>query len=156
MQGYQGVQRRMQFKGDACGITVVDDYGHHPTEIRATLEAIKEAWPENRLVVLFQPHRYSRTQALYDEFKTCFHRADYLVMTKIYAASEVPLTGVSAEKLLAETRQHGQRHTLYVDSLEDIPEKVSEILQEGDLVLTLGAGNIVEVGEKLLLRLQNQ
>lgn len=155
LQGYQGVQRRMQFKGSAGGITVVDDYGHHPTEIRATLEAIKEAWPENRLVVLFQPHRYSRTQALFDDFKTCFHRADYLVMTKIYAASEEPLTGVSAESLLAETRQHGQRHTLYVDALEDIPERVSEILQEGDLVLTLGAGNIVDVGEELLKKLQN-
>jgi UDP-N-acetylmuramate--alanine ligase len=154
LQGYQGVQRRMQFKGSAGGITVVDDYGHHPTEIRATLEAIKEAWPGNRLVVLFQPHRYTRTQALYDDFKTCFHRADYLVMTKIYAASEDPIDGVSAESLLAETRQHGQRYTLYVDALKDIPEKVSEILQEGDLVLTLGAGNIVDVGEEILKRLQ--
>ena len=152
---YQGVQRRMQFKGEVDGITVVDDYGHHPTEIRATLEAIKEAWPEKRLVVLFQPHRYSRTKALYDEFKTCFHRADYLVMTKIYAASEEPLDGVSAETLLDDTRQHGQRHTLYVDELQDIPEKVSEIVQKGDLVLTLGAGNIVETGEELLRRLEN-
>ncbi len=155
LNNYPGVQRRMQFKGRAGGVTVVDDYGHHPTEIRATLEAIKEAWPENRLVVLFQPHRYSRTQALYEEFKTCFHRADYLVMTRIYAASEEPLAGVSAEGLLEEIRQHGQRHTLYVDALEDIPEKVSEIIQEGDLVLTLGAGNIVETGEELLKKLQD-
>jgi UDP-N-acetylmuramate--alanine ligase len=155
LKGYQGVQRRMQFKGRAGGVTVVDDYGHHPTEIRATLEAIKEAWPEHRLVVLFQPHRYSRTKALYDEFKTCFHHADYLVMTKIYAASEEPLAGVSAETLLEETRQHGQRRTLYVDELEDVPEKVSEILQEGDLVLTLGAGNIVQTGEELLKKLQD-
>ena len=151
---YQGVQRRMQFKGNVDGVTVVDDYGHHPTEIRATLEAIKEAWPEKRLVVLFQPHRYSRTEALFDEFKTCFHRADYLVMTKIYAASEQPLPGISAENLLAETRQHGQRHTLYVDDLADIPMKVKDILQKNDLVLTLGAGNIVDVGEKLLNTLQ--
>ena len=144
----------MQFKGNVDGVTVVDDYGHHPTEIRATLEAIKEAWPEKRLVVLFQPHRYSRTEALFDEFKTCFHRADYLVMTKIYAASEQPLPGISAENLLAETRQHGQRHTLYIDDLADIPMKVKDILQKNDLVLTLGAGNIVDVGEKLLNTLQ--
>lgn len=155
LAAYQGVQRRMQFKGSVNGITVVDDYGHHPTEIRATLEAIKEAWPEKRLVVLFQPHRYSRTEALFDEFKTCFHRADYLVMTKIYAASEQPLPGISAENLLTETRQHGQRYTLYIDELADIPVKVKDILQENDLVLTLGAGNIVDVGEELLKAMQN-
>ncbi len=156
LAAYQGVQRRMQFKGSVDGITVVDDYGHHPTEIRATLEAIKEAWPEKRLVVLFQPHRYSRTEALFDEFKTCFHRADYLVMTKIYAASEQPLPGITAENLLAETRQHGQRHTLYIEDLVDIPEQVKDILQKDDLVLTLGAGNIVDVGEKLLKTMQNK
>lgn len=156
LAAYQGVQRRMQFKGSFKGITVVDDYGHHPTEIRATLEAIKEAWPEKRLVVLFQPHRYSRTEALFDDFKTCFHRADYLVMTKIYAASEQPLPGISAENLLTETKQHGQRYTLYIEELADIPLKVIDILQENDLVLTLGAGNIVDVGEELLKTMQNR
>ena len=155
LKSYQGVQRRMQLKGKVGGITVVDDYGHHPTEIKATLGAIKEAWPEKRLVVAFQPHRYSRTKALYEEFRTCFHQADYLVMTDIYAASEKPIDGISSEKLLFDIKQHGQRHTLYIDKVKEVPEKVKEILQQGDLFLTLGAGNIVSAGEELLRSLKN-
>lgn len=154
LRSYQGVQRRMQLKGEVKGITVVDDYGHHPTEITATLEAIKQAWPDKRLVVVFQPHRYSRTKALYKDFLTCFHRADYLVMTDIYAASEKPIADLSGEKLLQEIKLHGQRHTLYIDRVIEVPERIIEILEEGDLVLTLGAGNIVTAGEKLLVKLE--
>jgi UDP-N-acetylmuramate--alanine ligase len=154
LQGYAGVQRRMQKKGDVGGISIVDDYGHHPTEIRATLEAIKQAWPQKRLVVLFQPHRYSRTKALFKEFQTCFHKADYLVMSDIYPASEEPIPGVTGESLLEATKLHGQRHTLYIGELDNMAEKLLPILQEGDLVLTLGAGNIVRVGEELLALLQ--
>ena len=150
---YAGVQRRMQKKGEAKGITVVDDYGHHPTEIRATLTAIRKAWPENRLVVLFQPHRYSRTKALFKEFQTCFHKADYLVMTDIYAASEDPIPGVSTEILLDAVRQHGQRYTHYIPGIDSIVDEILPLLEKGDLVLTLGAGNIVKVGEELLDRL---
>lgn len=154
LKSYQGVQRRMQLKGIEKGITVVDDYGHHPTEIEATLEAIKEAWPEKRLVVAFQPHRYTRTKALFENFLTCFHRADFLVLTDIYAASEKPIPSVSSEILLTEIKRHGQRHTLYVDDVENLPVKVRGHLQEGDLFLTLGAGNIVAAGEDLLRLLQ--
>jgi UDP-N-acetylmuramate--alanine ligase len=150
LQSYQGVQRRMQLKGCVNDITIVDDYGHHPTEISVTLEAIKEAWPEKRLIVVFQPHRYSRTKALYKDFLTCFHRADYLVMTDIYSAGEKPVAGISAETLLDEISRHGQRHTLYVDRIVDIPDKLQHILKKDDLVLTLGAGNIVNAGEKLV------
>lgn len=153
MQSYEGVQRRMQLKGIVHDITIVDDYGHHPTEIRATLEAIKEAWPEKRLVVAFQPHRYTRTKELFREFLTCFHRADVLIMTEIYAASEQPIEGVGGEILLNEIRRHGQRHTQFIDSVDELAEKVAPILQEGDLFLTLGAGNIVMAGEKLLSKL---
>ncbi len=156
LRSYEGVQRRMQLKGISQGITVVDDYGHHPTEIRATLEAIKEAWPDKRLVVAFQPHRYSRTKALFREFLTCFHKADCLVMTDIYAASEEPIEGVSAENLLEEIKLHGQRHTHYIGDVAELPEKITDILEEGDLFLTLGAGNIVGAGEELLLRLENR
>ncbi len=156
LRSYDGVQRRMQHKGEVDGITVVDDYGHHPTEIRATLEAIKQAWPQKRLVVLFQPHRFSRTQALFKDFQTCFHKADYLAMTDIYAASETPIPGVTAESLLAATRQHGQRYTKYVGELEGLAAEMLPVLQEGDLVLTLGAGNIVRAGEELLLLLQKE
>lgn len=154
LQGYAGVQRRMQKKGEVGGISIVDDYGHHPTEIRATLEAIKQAWPQKRLVVLFQPHRYSRTKALFKEFQTCFHKADYLIISDIYPASEEPIPGVTGESLLEATKLHGQRHTLYIGELDNMAEELLPILREGDLVLTLGAGNIVKVGEELLALLQ--
>lgn len=147
---FGGVQRRMQVKGEAAGITVMDDYGHHPTEIRATLAAIREAWPGRRLVVLFQPHRYSRTQGLYKEFLTAFHQADFLVMTDIYAASEASIPGVDSETLLRGIRQHGQRNTQYVASVDELPETLLPLLVRDDLVLTLGAGNIVRAGERLL------
>ena len=154
LQSYAGVQRRMQQKGDIDGITVVDDYGHHPTEIRATLAAITQAWPQKRLVVLFQPHRYSRTKALFKEFLTCFHKADCLVMSDIYAASEEPIEGITGESLLEATRLHGQRYTRYIGDVNIMAEQLLPMLQEGDLVLTLGAGNIVKVGEELLVLLQ--
>jgi UDP-N-acetylmuramate--alanine ligase len=154
LAGFQGVQRRLQFKGEGRGITVLDDYGHHPTEIRATLSAIKEGWPDKRLIVLFQPHRYSRTLALLHEFKTCFHQADYLVMTEIYAASETATEEISGEILLGEVKKHGQRRTRFVAKVEDIAGTILPELREGDLVLTLGAGNIVLAGEDLVALLK--
>jgi UDP-N-acetylmuramate--alanine ligase len=154
LASFQGVQRRLQFKGEGRGITVVDDYGHHPTEIRATLSAIKEGWPEKRLVVLFQPHRYSRTVALLNEFQTCFHQADYLVMTEIYAASETKKEEISGEILLDEVKKHGQRQTRFVAKVEDLAETILPELTEGDLVLTLGAGNIFLAGEELVALLK--
>ena len=156
LEGFAGVQRRMQQKGEAKGICVVDDYGHHPTEIRVTLDAIKQAWPEKRLVVLFQPHRYSRTQALFKDFQTSFHKADILVMCDIYAASETPIEGVTSKHLLEATRKHGQRYTHYMPDVGTMAQDLLPILQEGDLVLTLGAGNIVRVGEELIALLEGQ
>jgi len=147
---FAGVQRRLEVKGETGGITVVDDYGHHPTEIRATLSAVKQAWPDKRLVVLFQPHRYSRTQGLFAEFQTCFHQADYLVLTDIYAASEQPIDGVDSVVLLEKIRQHGQRNTAYIADVGELAERIAGQVRPGDLVLTLGAGNIVRAGEKLL------
>lgn len=147
---FAGVQRRLELKGEAGGITVIDDYGHHPTEIRATLSAIKQAWPEKRLVVLFQPHRYSRTKGLFREFQTCFHQADHLVMTDIYAASEEPIEGIDSLRLLDKIRQHGQRSTAHVAEVDTLAAAVRDQLQPGDLVLTLGAGNIFKAGEELL------
>ena len=150
LEGFVGVQRRMQQKGEKKGICVVDDYGHHPTEIRATLDAIKKAWPQRRLVTLFQPHRFSRTQALFKDFQTCFHKTDVLVMCDIYAASESPIEGVTSEVLLDATRKHGQRYTHYIANVNTMATELLPLLREGDLVLTLGAGNIVRVGEDLL------
>jgi UDP-N-acetylmuramate--alanine ligase len=150
LEKFGGVQRRLQIKGEVNGILVVDDYGHHPTEIRATLDAVREGWPDRRLVVAFQPHRYSRTEALFEEFQTAFHRADILILTDIYAASEQPVEGVTSQHLLEAIKSHGQRNVHYVSSVEELPGKLQTILQEGDLLLTLGAGNIVRAGERLL------
>ena len=156
LDGFAGVDRRMHKKGEEKNILVVDDYGHHPTEIRATLDAIKQAWPEKRLLVLFQPHRYSRTKALFKDFQTCFHRADVLIMCDIYPASEMPIEGVTSEALLEATRKHGQRHTHYLADVGTMASRMLPLLQQGDLVLTLGAGNIVRVGEELIQLLQEQ
>lgn len=113
LQGFQGVERRIEVKGES-GVLVVDDYGHHPTEIRATLDAVREAWPEKRLVVAFQPHRYSRTQGLFDEFTTAFHRADVLILTDIYPASEAPIEGVTAFGLAGSNKKAWTtQHFLY-------------------------------------------
>ena len=150
LEKFQGVQRRLQVKGEAGSILVVDDYGHHPTEIRATLDAVREGWPERRVVVLFQPHRYTRTQGLFADFVTAFRRADVLVLTDIYAASEQPIEGVSSERLQEAIRQHGQKHTYFIPELVRQPEALLPLLAPGDLVLTLGAGNIVRAGEHLL------
>ncbi|MBU0482474.1 MAG: UDP-N-acetylmuramate--L-alanine ligase [Proteobacteria bacterium] len=153
MAEFSGVHRRVEIKGEVNGITVIDDYGHHPTEVKATLSALRNAWPERRLIVLFQPHRYSRTRALFNEFCTAFHMADILYLTEIYAASETPLEGVSGEILLEAIRQHGQKQACFVAEVENLPDAVVPILQSGDVVLTLGAGNILTAGETILAKL---
>jgi UDP-N-acetylmuramate--alanine ligase len=155
LQSFSGVQRRLQIKGERRNITVVDDYGHHPTEIRATISALRDAWPERRLVVLFQPHRYSRTKALAEEFYTAFHEADVLLLTEIYSASESPIPGVTAEALIDGIRQHGHRHAYFEPSFEKLAGRALEILAPGDVVLSLGAGNIWQAGENLLEMMQD-
>jgi UDP-N-acetylmuramate--alanine ligase len=150
LAGFGGVQRRLQLKGEVNSILVIDDYGHHPTEIRATLQAIRDGWPDRRLVVVFQPHRYTRTLALFDEFKTAFHRADVLILTDIYAASEKPIEGVDSQQLLAAIKQHGQRVAHHLPGTENLAERILPFVKDGDLILTLGAGNIVNTGEELL------
>ncbi|MEA3546174.1 MAG: UDP-N-acetylmuramate--L-alanine ligase [Thermodesulfobacteriota bacterium] len=151
LASFTGVKRRLEIKGEKNGITVIDDYGHHPTEIRATLAALRASWPEKRLVVMFQPHRYSRTAGLFKEFCTAFHEADVLIMTDIYAASEEPVAGVSTENLLTAIKERGQRHVHYVAAIEHLPSAVAPMLRSGDIVLTLGAGNVWRAGEQLLM-----
>ncbi len=156
LESFGGVQRRLETKGEERDILVVDDYGHHPTEIRATLEAVRTGWPERRLVVAFQPHRYSRTRGLFDEFKTAFHRADILVMTDIYPAGEEPVEGVSSAALVEAVKQHGQRNVHLVRDVNSLAAELVGLLKPGDLLLTLGAGNIVRAGEELLALLRNR
>ncbi|MFZ5471945.1 MAG: UDP-N-acetylmuramate--L-alanine ligase [Myxococcota bacterium] len=146
---FGGVQRRFTVKGEAGGITVVDDYGHHPAEVRATLAGARKAF-HRRLVVAFQPHRYTRTQDLLEEFVTSFNDADVLFLTGIYAAGEDPIPGVSGKGLADAIVSHGHRDVTYVEKRADLAAAIVPRLKEGDLVVTLGAGDITQVGPELL------
>jgi len=148
-QSFGGVGRRFQVKGEVDGIMVVDDYGHHPTEIRATLAAAKGGW-ERRLVVVFQPHRYTRTKELFDEFVKAFYDADVLILTDIYPAGEQPIEGVTSEALAKSLRMHGQKDVTCISSREEIVDHLLRILKPDDILLTLGAGNVWQTGEALL------
>lgn len=147
---FTNADRRFQFKGDANGITVVDDYGHHPTEIRATLSAAKTSADNKRIVVLFQPHRYTRTKDLMDDFAVSFNNADLLFITDIYAASEDAIEGITSEVLTEKIKQFGHKNASYIGSVDAAVGKIKDQLQQGDLVITLGAGTIYRVGEQLL------
>ena len=148
-QDFGGVQRRFEVKGEAQGIMVVDDYGHHPVEIKATLAAARSGW-NRRVVAVFQPHRYSRTEALFDDFVTAFYQADHIVVMDIYAAGEEPRPEVSAEKLADGINSHGHKSCCYTGNLEATIEHLQAVLQPGDIVITLGAGNVWQVAANLL------
>src|SRR5205823_5847121 len=148
--GFQGVQRRFTVRGEAKGITVVDDYGHHPAEIRATLAGARASFPHRRIVCAFQPHRYSRTRDLLGEFATAFNDADVLVLTEIYAAGEEPIPGVTGEKLHQAVRACGHRDATFVADRTALAQAVRSRARSGDLVITLGAGDVTHVGEELL------
>ena len=151
-----GVQRRFQIKGEVSGVTVIDDYGHHPTEIKAVLKTIAQSFPGSRRYVLFQPHRYTRTQALFEDFTTAFYQSDVLIVTDIYAASEPPIPGVHAEKLATAIQEHGHGNIRYIPNHLELPTMLTEEVQDGDVVLTLGAGNIWQTGEALLEKLKER
>jgi UDP-N-acetylmuramate--alanine ligase len=146
---FSGVDRRFQVRGQERGITVIDDYGHHPTEVRATLAAARQCH-YRRVLVIFQPHRYSRTFHLLDEFARCFYQADRVWVTDIYAAAERPIEGVSGAGLVERLRAFGHRGAEYAGTLEGAVEMVLGAAEEGDLVLTLGAGNVWQAGERVL------
>jgi UDP-N-acetylmuramate--alanine ligase len=143
-----GVGRRFEVKGEVGGVLVVDDYGHHPTEIQATLRAAR--LHGRRLVVLFQPHRYSRTQALSDRFAECFAEADRILVCDVYAAGEKPIPGVGAELIVQAARDRGHAGIEYAGDLAHAQARLAEVVQPGDLVLTLGAGDVWKAGEALL------
>ncbi len=147
---FKNANRRFQFKGEARGVTVVDDYGHHPTEIVATLSAAKNGSGGRRTVVVFQPHRFTRTEELMDEFALAFNNADVLYVLDIYAASEQPIAGITAEVLTENIKQYGHKNVNYIGDIETAAEKVVENLQENDLVITLGAGSITGLSDEIL------
>ena len=150
LQTLEGVQRRLEIKGEMNGITVVDDYGHHPTEIKTTLHAIEECWPDNRKIIVFQPHRYTRTRALFDDFTRSFYQSDILLVLPIYAAGEQKIEGVTGRRLCEDIKAHGHKEVIYSEGQEDAVTYLKENLKPGDVLLTLGAGDVWKVGMDIL------
>jgi UDP-N-acetylmuramate--alanine ligase len=150
LEEFSGIHRRFEILGERQGVTVVDDYGHHPEEIRQTLRAARSVWPERRLVVVFQPHRYTRTKFLQQEFFTAFYEADVLVLMDIYAAGEAPLPGVSTTLLYDGIKEHGQREVYYMPERRAIVPFLRQHLQEETVLLTLGAGDVWKVGQEFI------
>jgi UDP-N-acetylmuramate--alanine ligase len=148
---FVGVHRRLEVKGKSRGVTVVDDYGHHPTEIRETLAAARQVW-KDRIIVVFQPHRYTRTNALFREFLTTFPNADTLIVTDVYAASEDPIEGVNALSLCEGIRRCGHRDVTYLPGFDDIVKHLLAIARPTDIIITQGAGNVWKIGEEFLKR----
>ncbi len=153
LESFTGVDRRFQLRGEAGGVTVIDDYGHHPTEIRATLETLRGRAGSGRTLVLFQPHRYTRTEALWDDFCGAFAQADVLRLTDVYPAGEAPRAGVSSEALARAIGERGHRDVAYAGDLAAASERLLLEAKPGDFVLTLGAGSVWHAGDELLKRL---
>ena len=152
LESFRGVDRRFQLRGKSAGVSVIDDYGHHPTEIRATLAAARECG-FRRVHVIFQPHRYTRTRDLMDEFATAFEKADSLFVLDIYAASEPPIEGISGEALARQIRDKGNPTATYVSSFADAVTSAAAVAQSGDMILTLGAGSVSQLGPMILEKL---
>jgi UDP-N-acetylmuramate--alanine ligase len=150
LEEFSGIQRRFEILGVRNGVTVVDDYGHHPEEIRQTLRAAKSVWPDERLVVVFQPHRYTRTKFLQQEFFTAFYEADMLVLLDIYAAAEPPMPGVTTALLYDGIREHGQREVYYLQERTQVVPFLRQHLQEGAILLSLGAGDVWKTSRAFL------
>ncbi len=156
LASFSGVHRRFTIIGEVDGVTIVDDYAHHPVEIEATLHAAAQAWPGRRLLVAFQPHRYSRTRLLFEELSGAFHLADTLLLTEVYAAGEPPIEGADAARLQEAIARRGHRDVTLVPERARLPEALLERASPGDVVLTLGAGDITRVGPELLERLRGR
>jgi UDP-N-acetylmuramate--alanine ligase len=160
LKKFQGVSRRFEIHGDIQTsqglVTLVDDYGHHPTEMRATMQAVRTAWPERRMVVLFQPHRFTRTRDLFEDFSKVLSEPDVLLLMDVYAASEEPIAGADGRSLARSVRNRGQVDPVFVEGDEDIDEMLLSQLQQGDVLLTLGAGNVGVISASLPQRLSVQ
>jgi len=153
LRDVEGVQRRLQVKGTSRGVTVVDDYGHHPTEIKVTLQTARQCWPDSRIVVVFQPHRYSRVATLFDDFTRAFYEADSLLVLPIYSAGEAPIENIDGEGLCEGIREHGHKDVVFHDGKEAALSYLKQTLKQGDVLLTLGAGDVWQLGEAVLKEL---
>lgn len=153
LAGFQGIDRRLQQYGDvqtpSGRVTIIDDYGHHPTEIAATLEAIRQGWSGRRIVLAFQPHRYTRTHDLLDDFARVLASADALVVTEVYAAGETPIAGADGKAICRAVRSHGRVEPVFVDKIEHLGAALARIVQDGDVIVTMGAGSIGGVPAEL-------
>jgi UDP-N-acetylmuramate--alanine ligase len=149
LAAFRGVDRRTQLRGEVRGARVIDDYGHHPTEIEATLAAVRDGFG-GRILVVFQPHRYSRSRALLDEFGRAFALATQVIVTEIYAAGETPIPGIDGAAVAESLRRHGHPSVVHEPKLSEIPARLLSEIRRGDVVLTLGAGDVWKVGEELL------
>lgn len=153
LDSFQGIGRRFQIYGEyetANGkVLHVDDYGHHPREVAATIDAVRKGWPDNRLVVVFQPHRYTRTRDLFEDFTIVLSETDVLVLLDVYAAGETPIAGADGRALARAIRNRGQVDPVFVEEINDVPQTLSGVIQDGDVLLTLGAGNISAVAAGL-------
>ena len=153
LENFRGVDRRFQLRGQAAGVSVIDDYGHHPTEIRATLAAARQCG-YGKIHVVFQPHRYTRTQSLMEEFAKAFDAADSLLLLDIYAASEPPIEGITSQALVARIREVGARDARYMGTFAEAATAAAAAAQPGDMILTLGAGSVSQLGPMILEKLQ--
>ena len=153
-KAFQGVQRRFTIRGELGGVTVVDDYGHHPAEVKATLLGAREAF-HRRVVCVFQPHRYTRTRDLFQEFATAFNDADVLLLSEVYAAGEEPIAVATGEALAEGIRACGHRDVTLVPERAKLAAAARERVKPGDIVLTLGAGDVTQVGPELLAMLRS-
>jgi len=155
IEKFAGVFRRWELKAEVDGITVIDDYAHHPTEIKATLAAAKAGW-RRRVVCVFQPHLYSRTRDFYEEFGRAFFNADVLVLTDVYPAREEPIQGITGELIANTAKEFGHKQVHYVQDKKDIPDFLMQIKHKGDIIITMGAGDIWRHGESFIARLRGQ
>jgi len=158
LEHFQGIDRRLQLIGEVDSphghITIIDDYGHHPTEIAATVEAIRQGWPGRRVVLAFQPHRYSRTRDLLDDFARVLSGMDVLLVTEVYAAGEAPIARANGRAICRAVRSRGQVEPVFVEHVEELAAALADVLRDGDVVVTMGAGNIGAVAHELPRRLQ--
>lgn len=156
LERFRGVFRRFQQKADHKNILVIDDYAHHPTEVQATIQGAKHGWEDRRIVAVFQPHLYSRTQQMYQEFGLSFFDAEVLVVTDVYPSREAPITGVTGKLISDIATTYGHRDVHYVADKTQLPSKLEEIVEEGDIVITMGAGDIYRYGEEFAEKIKNR
>jgi len=153
LASFQGIERRLQWLGDietgAGRVTLVDDYGHHPTEVAATVEAARQGWPDRRVVLVFQPHRYSRTRDLLDEFAQVLADSDALVVAEVYPAGEAPIPGADGKALCRAIRSRGRVEPVLLKTLDELPQALAGIVRDGDVILTMGAGLIGAASREL-------